>query len=611
MSDDAFRHDDERFKSAEQPGGLGVTDAEARYADLFAEVVWDGVITPEKRQRLNTAAQTFGLSSERAQQIEQSLSAAQRMQVVEKREPSTESIDDEHSIEPLVDANDPRILALQKRIHHVEGECATLLKENVRLHGLNEGLEELVNQLQRALESTLDELDDVQRELARKSVATPPPPAVHIEPPQPPEVVEPPPVSIPAAPPSPPFRKAPSAPGSHPVAMPVDWETESDPGVPPERLTTRGFADPTPEEPRRISSRRVLASSARSAPMVALRSQRENPAEIHKLLRERPRDVDLLHQLYRSLGRADDLDRRWCTAHALVYLGAADDAERETFLDHTAAGLVRPTRAVNDDEWRELLFHPDEEALTGEILSCIAPAVVLAQMTTLHKNEKPSLHASQRVEPKTSTLQAVRCLEWAAAFLALQVPPIYACPDHDGTADIVLNPTPSTRLGKHALVGRSSKELAFLAGRHLCWYKKEHLLGKPTRSVRRLEDTFLAALMIGNPGLPIASDIKQRVEPIVQVIRPLIDGDTVSKLQHCFSRFVEHGGRTSLSRWYRGAERTSACTGLLLANDLHVAETMLRLDASEPIEEAMGELVVFFTAGRCSILRKRIGIAIS
>ena len=85
----------------------------------------------------------------------------------------------------------------------------------------------------------------------------------------------------------------------------------------------------------------------------------------------------------------------------------------------------------------------------------------------------------------------------------------------------------------------------------------------------------------------------------------------MSKLQHCFSRFVEHGGRTSLSRWYRGAERTSACTGLLLANDLHVAETMLRLDASEPIEEAMGELVVFFTAGRCSILRKRIGIAIS
>jgi hypothetical protein len=201
-------------------------------------------------------------------------------------------------------------------------------------------------------------------------------------------------------------------------------------------------------------------------------------------------------------------------------------------------------------------------------------------------------------------------MEWAAAFLGLQVPPIYACPDHDGLADVVLSPTPSSRLGKMALSGRSAKELAFVAGRHLAWYRQEHLLGKPTRSVRRLEDTFLAALMIGNPGLPMASDVKQRVEPLVQMIRPLIDGDGVAKLQHCFTRFVEHGGRTSLSRWYRGVERTSTCTGLLLANDLLAADAMLRMEVPDEADEAMGELVVFFTAGRCSIIRKRIGIAV-
>jgi hypothetical protein len=133
-----------------------------------------------------------------------------------------------------------------------------------------------------------------------------------------------------------------------------------------------------------------------------------------------------------------------------------------------------------------------------------------------------------------------------------------------------------------------------------------------------MEDVFLAALTIGNPGLPMAADIKRRVEPIVQTIRPLLDSDTVDKLGHCFSRFVEHGGRTSLSRWYRGVERTSACTGLLLANDLHVAQSMLELESSlrTPggdaawLHEAVDELIVFYTAGRCSLLRRRIGLAI-
>jgi hypothetical protein len=185
-------------------------------------------------------------------------------------------------------------------------------------------------------------------------------------------------------------------------------------------------------------------------------------------------------------------------------------------------------------------------------------------------------------------------------------------PEDNSLIALELLPKPMTRLGKHALVGRSSRELAFMAGWHLSWYRGEHILGKLTGSTRQLEDVFLAALMIGNPGLPMTDEVKRRVEPLARTIAPLLDTTAIEKLREYFALFVEQGGRTNLARWRRAADRTAACTGLLLANDLHAAEAILKLDDDDEakLADRMDELLVYFAAGRCSLLRKRIGIAV-
>jgi hypothetical protein len=117
--------------------------------------------------------------------------------------------------------------------------------------------------------------------------------------------------------------------------------------------------------------------------------------------------------------------------------------------------------------------------------------------------------------------------------------------------------------------------------------------------------------MIGNPGLPMTDDIKQRVEPIAKSIAPLLEQRSVERLQAGFTRFVEQGGRTHLSKWMNAVDQTAACTGLLLSNDLKAAHTMLKLEDAKRLDKRMDELLVFFTAGRCSLLRKRIGIAVT
>ncbi len=597
MADNPFHHDAAAFEPIEVPTGVNVDEAEAKYADLFAEVIWDGVITAEKRDRFKTAATTFGLDEARVTQIEQALTAAHttihHVGIVEeasrKASVSYEEEPAPQTMAPLAQASDPRLAVLQGRIDVLEDENAKLEEEKEEQSTRIGELEQLVGQLQHALESTMVDLDKLGAKLGELEAA-----ASDSDPDEDDEG----PVSTVQ-----PLASSEEVPAVVAVAVPRPDTKVGD-------AETKSFAGP-------VRSRRTFrASELPPAPAelqqeIRLRPSRGDPAEIHRLVRLEPRDPQLLRALFAALQRADDLDRRWCISNVLVFLGEANDEERDLYVTHGQSGLVRPRRAINEDEWRELLFHPDESLLTGQIMAEIAPAVLLGHATAIRASLSPDdFDPAQRVDPEKSTLQAARCISWASAILGLQPPTLYAAPEYEGLARLVLDPKPASKIGREGLMGRSTRELAFFAGSHLTWYRKEHILAQTLRSMRYLEDCFLAALMIGNPGLPMTSEIKKRVEPIRKTIAPLLDEVAVQRLQGYFARFVEQGGRTNLAEWVTAVKRTAACTGLLLANDLYAARDMLAIESPEGLQEQIDELIVFFTAGRCSLLRKRIGLAI-
>jgi len=597
MADNPFHHDAAAFDPIEAPTGVDVNEAEAKYAALFAEVIWDGVITAEKRDRLKTAATTFGLDDARVMQIEQALTAAHttihHVGIVEEAARKAPVSDAEEpapqTMAPLAQASDPRLAALQGRIDVLEGEKVQLEEEKEELSTRTGQLEQLVGQLQHALESTMDDLDKLGGRLGELETG-----ASDSDPDEEDEG----PVSTVQ-----PLGSPEEAPAVVAVAVPRPDAKVSD------AAANLGGGPVRSRRTFRVSE--LPPAPAELQQEIRLRPSRGDPAEIHRLVRREPRDPQLLRALFDALQRADDLDRRWCISHVLVFLGEANDEERELYVTHGQSGLVRPRRAINEDEWRELLFHPDESLLTGQIMAEIAPAVLLGHATAIRASLSPDeFDPAQRVDPSKSTLQAVRCVSWASAILGLQPPTLYAAPDYEGLARVVLDPKPASKIGREGLMGRSTRELAFFAGSHLTWYRKEHILAQTLRSMRYLEDCFLAALMIGNPGLPMTSEIKKRVEPIRKTIAPLLDESAVQRLQGYFARFVEQGGRTNLAEWVTAVKRTAASTGLLLANDLYAARDMLAIESPEGIEEQVDELIVFFTAGRCSLLRKRIGLAI-
>jgi len=336
----------------------------------------------------------------------------------------------------------------------------------------------------------------------------------------------------------------------------------------------------------------------------------EDAEEIWRRARRDPKNVDAYRALRRIYGARKELDRQFCVAQVLAALGAANPEERALVEQFRPQGLIAPRASVSANAWTDLLFHPEQEVLTGQIFSLIAPAVLVGRVTALRRDHK--LHQplpATKQDPAKATLTAIRALPWAAAILGLAAPPIYLEKERDVGFALIPGVPPFTVVGKQVLSGRTQIELAFLVGRHLSWYRQEHFVKVLFSSVPDLEDLFLAALTIGNPGLPIAEDMKRRVAPIAHAIEPMLEAPHVDALRGCFLRFVEEGGRTNLQRWSHATEKTACRAGFVLSNDI---ATALRVLATEegPDGELGKDLLGFAASERYFKLRRQLGIAI-
>lgn len=338
----------------------------------------------------------------------------------------------------------------------------------------------------------------------------------------------------------------------------------------------------------------------------------DDPNDLMRRVRHDPRDTDAIRGLYRLWTRREDLDRRFCAAQALVFRGVASEEERSVFQQHRQEGLIRPSTSVSSDTWRRLLFHPEEEILTGEIFSIITSAVLLGRVSALRRDKAlPQLDPATRQDPQKSTLQAVRCFSWAASILGMAAPALFAAPQqYSGLVEMIPGLPPVSRLGKQSLSGRSAPELAFLAGRHLSWYREEHFIRLLVPGIPDLEDLFLAALLVGNPAIPLSADRKTRITPLAKAIEPILEPIWIDRLRGYFLRFVEEGGRTNLQRWANAANLTGTRAGFLLCGDFEAARAVLALEDPTTSEQHLDDLVVFVTSNRYTNLRRQIGIAV-
>ncbi len=348
---------------------------------------------------------------------------------------------------------------------------------------------------------------------------------------------------------------------------------------------------------------------------VATSVQEDDPLDLQRRIRQDPTDPEAMRLLFRWAKGQGDLDKQWCIASALAFLGQANPEEQALHAKYQSKQLPKPSAAISSDAWRRLLFHPDEELLTGDIFSVITSAVLLGRVSALRRDKLlPKLDPTRKQEPEKSTISAVRALAWAAAIEGLRPPPIFVDPEAQVAVEMVPGIPPNIRIGSKLLSGRTPLEVAFECGRSLACFREEHFVRWLFPGVPDLEDLFLAALSIASPALPIPPHAKARVAPIAAAIAPVLEPAQVDRLRGYFLRFVEEGGRTNLQRWAHGVDKTACRAGLVLCNDLATAGRILATEEKSNQGgpgERMRDLLVFVTSDRGFQLRRQLGLAIT
>lgn len=334
----------------------------------------------------------------------------------------------------------------------------------------------------------------------------------------------------------------------------------------------------------------------------------EDSQALLRRVQRNPTHTRPLHRLYELYGERGELDRQHWVAQALVGLKDATPAQQQLYERHRQIGLPSPRASITPQAWLECVCHPEQDALTGDVFGVVAPAVLLGRVTVLRRlgQLKPP-NPAQLQDPAKATLTAVRAVSWAAAVLGLPIPQLYVDKDADHGLELVPGFPPHTLIGRGVLSGRSPLQQAFLAAKHLTAYRHDHFVRHMHASINELEDVFLAAVLIGNPGLPLAESVRQRVGPVQYAIEPLLDAAQLDQLRGHILRFAAGGGRTNLQRWSTSAEKTACRAGLALCADLPTAlEVLSQTEPGRP--DLAHDLIAYSVSDEHHVLRQQLGI---
>lgn len=330
--------------------------------------------------------------------------------------------------------------------------------------------------------------------------------------------------------------------------------------------------------------------------------------ELERAAEHAPTRVQTYRRLFELHTRAQRVDRAWLAATCLEELGSAD-VDHELLLGQFRTDApIRPTVPL-DPTWWEDLDAPGADGIVARILRSVVRVAAEARVAELDAKGKLLTLPEDRKQAHTSTASLVRTFVWASKVLGIPLCDLYALDEVPLGIAAVQGRTPATALGPGALSGRSIQELAFLAGRHLTYYRRENyaLVFFPTLP----ELTTLVVTAVGTEldDVPLPDSAARLREAIASGL----DESEKAELASAVADLEARGGTMDLVAWIRSVELTAHRAGLLLCGDLRVALREVRREerrlADLGADDKRADLLAFTASDGLGRLRERLGVA--
>jgi tetratricopeptide (TPR) repeat protein len=369
------------------------------------------------------------------------------------------------------------------------------------------------------------------------------------------------------------------------------------------------FTNAVRTRPESVDSRALLAEM-----YLASGDEARAITQFERIAQVAPTRSSTYTRLFGLHRRAARTDQAWLAASVLVELGTAD-MDQQLFADqYRPDGPIRPTRSLDDAAWDDLLRAPGADDVVADVLRAIVATAVSTRVEELRQARQLLVLDPARRQSAASTVSVVRSFHWAAQVLGLDTPDLYVMGDVPGGIAAVQAAAPTTALGPDVLRGLTTKDLAFVAGRHLTYFRPEHycLVHYPT--LTDLSVLFLGAVTLVLADLSPPANLQEAVVRKRRALARSASDEERRRLGAAVERLEARDGRVDLGAWIRNVELTAQRAGLLLCGDLAVSTARLRAEADTraiaelTFEEKRGDLLAFCASQKLSQARALLGV---
>ena len=333
--------------------------------------------------------------------------------------------------------------------------------------------------------------------------------------------------------------------------------------------------------------------------------------ELELVARHAPTRSQTYRRLFDLHTRAQRADRAWLVATCLEALSAADVSHELVIEQFRPDGAIRPTVALDEASWDPYLRAPGHDAILSDLLRIIGETAITLRVEYFAAKGKLAPLDVHSKQDKAGTASVVRTFVWAARALCIALPDLYLLNEVPHGLAAVPGPAPSIAIGPSMRTGMTVQQLAFLAGRHLTYYRQEHYVLVFFPTLAELSALVLAAVQVVIPGISLPPAAEGDVSAH---LGGRLNAGQKTRLGEVVARLDARGGKLDLLAWIRHVELTAARAGLLLSGDLRVAmrsvDEEVRSIGELSAEAKRGDLLAFTASNAYATLRERMGVAI-
>jgi tetratricopeptide (TPR) repeat protein len=326
------------------------------------------------------------------------------------------------------------------------------------------------------------------------------------------------------------------------------------------------------------------------------------------ILIEDPYRAEAYKALRKVYTEVKNADGAWCLCQALAVLKLAQPDEERFYRRMRSDDPAYAQSVLSRLDYQKLVSHESADPLLSEVFAIIEPAIVGNRGYEFHElgyDPNFAVDLAQHPHPIGQTLH------YAAGVLGMEPPPAFDNTNDPGGLAFLDTKIPSISMGLGVLSAEIHPQaLAFLAGRHLTYYRPGCFLRQLVGTGTGLKAWLFAAVKLISPAFPIASDLEGAVTEHLQVLRDSMPAHARDDLARAVSKLLQNANALDLRAWVNAVDFTADRIGFVLAHDLETAVEVVRSteDDEALARERVKQLVLYSIGPAYLELRRHLKI---